>query len=249
MRARVLFLGSAYHPLSVACLDTLASTGVELLVARDIRAGRTRATLIRVWRARGPGAVARRALLVAVAQARLALRRLGITPPGVTSLAEVCRVRGLATVPCADPNGQAFVRQVRDLGIDLIVVANYPHILWRRLFSVPPLGAINVHPSLLPAFRGPDPIYWMRASGASAGGVTVHRIDEGIDTGPIVIQRGFTITSQDDERAILARAVAVARAVLPEAVAMLVAGVPETVDQDTRRATYFSTAPRGASAL
>jgi methionyl-tRNA formyltransferase len=249
MTGRVLFLGSAYHPLAVASLDALVGAGVEVVVARELQAGQAREAVKRVWGMRGARAVARRAMLVAGARARLAARQLGVPLRGAASVEEVCRTRHLVTVPCDDPNGWAFVRQVRNLAVDLIVVANYSHILRRRLFSVPRLGAINVHPSLLPAFRGPDPIYWLRASGATEGGVSIHRVDRGIDTGPIIVQRPFPIAAEDDERAILARAVAVVRTVLPEAVALLLTGNAPAVAQDERRGTYFRAAPRGASAL
>ena len=247
---RVLFLGAAYNPLSVACLDALAAQGATITVAADDVLGTSiRRTLWRLLRTRGARSVTRRGWLVVRARFRLAMRRLRVPLRGAASLHEVIAVHGLTSVSCRDPNGSAFVELVRERRIEVIVMANFRHILRPRLYMVPEFGAINVHPSLLPAFRGPEPIYWVLARGDRATGVTVHQVDDGLDTGPIVAQQTLEIAFGDDERTVLARAALMAGAILPMALASLLSGRVRPWPQPVIGASYFPPAPRGASAL
>lgn len=71
---------------------------------------------------------------------------------------------------------------------DLIVVACFPYIFPAALLALPPYGCLNLHPSPLPAYRGPAPLFWMARHGAQQAGVTLHFLDEGLDTGDIVAQ-------------------------------------------------------------
>jgi methionyl-tRNA formyltransferase len=106
----------------------------------------------------------------------------------------------------ADP---AVVSLVREARADLVIVAGLDRIFGpRTIAACPPI--FNVHPSLLPAHRGPVPEFWQLASGATTGGVTIHRVDAGIDTGPIVAQQAFAIEPWFDAPAFLARSLSVA---------------------------------------
>jgi len=80
----------------------------------------------------------------------------------------------------------AFIERLRTLGPDLMVVAAYGQLLPQSLLDVPRLGCLNVHTSLLPAYRGAAPIQWALADGLAETGVTLMRMDAGLDTGPIV---------------------------------------------------------------
>lgn len=76
---------------------------------------------------------------------------------------------------------------------DVICVVTMNQLLKPEVFTVPPLGAINVHPSLLPQYRGPNPLFWQYYYGDINAGVTVHQIDVGADTGDILQQASFAI--------------------------------------------------------
>jgi methionyl-tRNA formyltransferase len=80
---------------------------------------------------------------------------------------------------------------------DLIVVAAYGRILPRAILELPPLGCINVHASLLPAYRGAAPIQWAIADGCTETGVTVMQMDEGLDTGNILTQQIVPISETE----------------------------------------------------
>lgn len=76
---------------------------------------------------------------------------------------------------------------------DVVCIVSMAHLLPAEALAVPTLGTINLHPSLLPAYRGADPLFWQIYDGVEEGGVTVHLVDEGEDHGPILNQRRFPL--------------------------------------------------------
>ena len=86
------------------------------------------------------------------------------------------------------PTDSAFLQNLRDLRPDIGVVVAYGHILKPELLELPPRGMVNVHPSLLPALRGPAPVEWAVINGLEETGVTIMQLDAGMDTGPILHQ-------------------------------------------------------------
>ena len=82
---------------------------------------------------------------------------------------------------------------LRRLDVTFGIVACFPYKLPPDLLLVPSEGFLNLHPSLLPEFRGPYPLFWTFRSGARQSGVTVHVVDEGLDTGDIVTQRSIVL--------------------------------------------------------
>ena len=105
-------------------------------------------------------------------------------------------------------------------GADLVVLAGYMHILTKPFLARFPGRIVNVHPSLLPAFPGANPIEDALAAGVETTGVTVHLVDEGVDTGPILVQEAVPV----EPRATLEdRLHAVEHRLLPETVAELIA--------------------------
>lgn len=102
-----------------------------------------------------------------------------------TRLIEVPAVGHLAT--------PAFRARLERIAPDLIVVACFPWRIPRWLLSLPSRGCLNVHPSLLPDGRGPDPVFWAFRWGLAETGVTLHLMDEDFDTGPVLSQRRLVI--------------------------------------------------------
>lgn len=86
-----------------------------------------------------------------------------------------------------------FRSALADLEPDAIVVACFPWRLPSSVFALPGTASVNVHPSLLPSGRGPEPIFWAFRRGLHETGVTVHVVDDGLDTGPIIGQRSVPI--------------------------------------------------------
>lgn len=82
-----------------------------------------------------------------------------------------------------------FQDRIVALAPDLIVVACFPWRIPRAILALPRVGCLNVHPSLLPDGRGPEPVFWAFRRGPRTTGVTIHRMDDGLDTGPILARR------------------------------------------------------------
>ncbi|MCZ7584349.1 MAG: methionyl-tRNA formyltransferase [Deltaproteobacteria bacterium] len=90
------------------------------------------------------------------------------------------------------------VARIADAKPDVIVVSAYGKILRKNLLDLPPLGCLNTHASLLPKYRGAAPIAWAVIRGEERTGVTIMKLDEGVDTGPTLLSRAVPITPEDD---------------------------------------------------
>ena len=95
---------------------------------------------------------------------------------------------GIPTFAIGRPSAPETLAAVADLRPDVACVVCFPQRIPAALLGLPPLGFLNLHPSLLPAYRGPAPLFWAFRNGERATGVTVHFMDEGLDSGGIVAQ-------------------------------------------------------------
>jgi methionyl-tRNA formyltransferase len=109
------------------------------------------------------------------------------------------RKLGLAVVAPRNPNDPKFVAELRSQDLDAAVLAAYGHILKPELLNVPRLGFLNIHPSLLPGYRGAAPIQHALLAGERETGVTIIVLSEQVDAGDIVAQE--TVSIGDDETA------------------------------------------------
>jgi len=123
---------------------------------------------------------------------------------------------------------------------DVICVACFPWRLPKVLLEMPSLGCINVHPSLLPAYRGPAPGYWMLRNGERIAGVTIHLMDERLDTGDILLQAAFEIPAGMSAAALEQRSAVLGGPLLAQAVRALAAGTAIRIKQEESLATYYS---------
>ena len=104
------------------------------------------------------------------------------------------------SIPCykiLNLNNSKYLKLIYNLEIDLIITIGFNQIIKKNLIEMPKYGCINVHPSLLPKFRGKSPVFWAFALGEVETGVTIHYIFEGMDTGDIILQKKIEITSSD----------------------------------------------------
>lgn len=125
----------------------------------------------------------------------------------------------------ADPAG--LRRSLLGYEPDLLVIYGFNWILPPEVFTLPRFGAINIHPSALPRYRGPAPLLWALRNGDPDIGVTVHRVDAGVDTGPILAQATGVPLAEDTTFARLRRdLLPVVGDVLAEALTKIVSGDP-----------------------
>ncbi len=121
---------------------------------------------------------------------------------------------------------------------DLIVVVAYGHILPKSILDIPRLGCINVHASLLPKYRGAAPINWAVSRGETVTGITIMRMDEGMDTGPILYVREMPIGGEDTAETMYSKLSVFGAEALREALRKLREGTLDETPQDAALATY-----------
>ena len=134
--------------------------------------------------------------------------------------------------------GDDFVQEIAGLRADLSVVVAYGQILSREVLDVPALGSVNLHASLLPALRGAAPINWSIVRGDTVTGVTVMRMVEQMDAGPILFQTEEPIDPEETASDLRMRLSEIGAEALVEALVLLEAGMIEELEQDESRATY-----------
>jgi methionyl-tRNA formyltransferase len=118
---------------------------------------------------------------------------------------------------------------------DLIVVAAYGHILPKSILDIPRIAPVNVHASLLPGYRGAAPINWAVARGETVTGITIMRMDEGMDTGPMLHAREMPIGEQDNAGTLYEKLSVLGAEALVEALAKLRAGTLAETPQDNAK--------------
>jgi phosphoribosylglycinamide formyltransferase-1 len=119
---------------------------------------------------------------------------------------------------------RAMAGYLKQRGVRLVVLAGYMHLLDRVFLDEFPNAVINVHPALLPAFPGANPVQDQIAYGAKVSGVTVHFVDDGVDTGPIILQEAVTLPYTRDEEEILTALHRTEHDLLPRAIRLFARG-------------------------
>jgi methionyl-tRNA formyltransferase len=215
---RVVFCGMT-GMFSLVVLEGLLRAGVEV-VAVALPALRERA-------GQPPLLLPRRPLARGIVLA-------GGAPRTILDLAAEC------DIPVLELGGPDIPDTLTALDFDAITVACFSRRLPASLLRLPRLGCLNVHPSLLPAHRGPDPLFWMFHDGDEAGGVTIHLMDEGFDTGPIVLQENVALSDDMTEAELDHICARRGGALLAEALAALNAGTIQPQPQAAAHASYES---------
>ena len=129
----------------------------------------------------------------------------------------------------------AIAAWLREQGAEAVVLAGYMALLSPGFVRTFPDRILNVHPSLLPAFPGLHAVEQALDHGVKVFGVTVHLVDEGVDTGPIVLQAAVELPKADDTGEVLANLRPLEHTLLPEAVRLLAAGALRRDPQRPRR--------------
>ncbi|MDT8369957.1 MAG: methionyl-tRNA formyltransferase [Longimicrobiales bacterium] len=158
--------------------------------------------------------------------------------PTPSPVREVAEAEGVPVLTPERPRGEAFLTEIGALEPDASVVVAYGHILLPEVLELPPLGSWNLHASLLPAWRGAAPIHRAIAAGESETGVTVMRMEEGLDSGPILLSDSVPIAATDTSSGLALRLAEVGARAMIEALCLLEFDEPRLVEQDHARATY-----------
>lgn len=165
-----------------------------------------------------------------------------------SAVAETARELGLSLVQPPTLRAAGAAARLRDLEPDVVCVAAYALILPPQVLAVPALGCLNVHGSLLPRWRGAAPVQRAILAGDPSTGVSIMRMEEGLDTGPWCVQRTVPVDEHTTETLTAALAALGAEALL-DALSALEAGTVRWVPQDDALATYAAKISRDDVAL
>lgn len=161
--------------------------------------------------------------------------------PGARALE---RARAASVESAAFPQPDYATRPDRDramaewlvgLGVELVVLAGYMQLLSEEFLERFPERVINVHPALLPAFPGLAAVEQALAYGVKVFGVTVHFVDQGVDTGPVILQRSIELPSAREPADVLDQLHAIEHELLPEAVRLIAHGAVRFDPANRRR--------------
>jgi methionyl-tRNA formyltransferase len=157
----------------------------------------------------------------------------------ISSPVKQCAVR--LALPIVQPerirNNEEFRDQLTALQPDAIIVVGYGRIIPQWMLDLPPLGNINLHASLLPKYRGAAPIQWAIAQGETLTGVTTMKIDAGLDTGDILLQKELPIAPDDKSETLAPKLAGVGADLIVETLRGLQASTIHPRPQDNSQAT------------
>ena len=143
---------------------------------------------------------------------------------------EIARERGLPALvlPSQGVEREEYDRRVvaelHSRGVELVCLAGFMRLLTAEFCRAFPLRALNIHPSLLPAFPGLDAQKQALEQGVKISGCTVHFVDERLDAGPIILQAAVPVLDHDTEETLAARILAEEHRIYSEAIAIIVSG-------------------------
>lgn len=157
-----------------------------------------------------------------------------LTPPPVKTLALAA---GVPVLQPASVRTAEFLNELKSFCPDIIAVTAFGRILPAPLLNLPPLGVINVHGSLLPRYRGAAPIQWAILNGDHTTGVTIMQLDEGLDTGDLLLSQSLAIAPDDTAATLAIRMAELGGSLLCEALDKLHQGKLFATPQNEAHAT------------
>ncbi|MCG8419909.1 MAG: methionyl-tRNA formyltransferase [Proteobacteria bacterium] len=158
-----------------------------------------------------------------------------VTAPAVK---EVALQAGIPVMQPSSARPPEIAAKLAESGAELGVVVAYGKILPQAVLEAFPRGCINIHGSILPRYRGAAPIQWSIIQGETETGVTIMQLDEGMDTGPMLLVRKMAVEPDDSAGSLATRMAPVGAEAMLEVIDGLAAGTIEPVEQDHSAATY-----------
>jgi methionyl-tRNA formyltransferase len=156
----------------------------------------------------------------------------------ISPVKELALPHGLPLLQPEKVREEMFHEALKGLQPDIIVVVAYGQILPKSILNIPTHGAVNVHASLLPKYRGAAPIAWAILNGEKVTGVTTMVMDEGMDTGDILLQREVLIGGEESCETLYDRLASVGAQLLLETLAKMKEKNIQPISQDHPKATY-----------
>jgi len=147
---------------------------------------------------------------------------------------------GLKEIKCRSINSEEFKKLLIKNDVDMVFTASWGEKIKKEVFTIPKMGFINVHPSLLPKYRGPNPYLGTILNQEQVSGVTFHLVDEKWDNGAIIMQRKVKIHPDDTGEELRERTTLQARGAVYELLTVLKTEIIVPVNQNEEESSYFS---------
>jgi len=163
---------------------------------------------------------------------------VGVTPE--IPLEEISSQENIPLIYPEKPNAMETAHQLEKFQADLFILSGYNQILRPQIFEMPPLGTINLHGGKLPEYRGAAPINWQIINGETTGGCSIIYLDEGIDTGDIILQERYPITPDDTHASVLKKTLRIFPEMLLEVLQQIEDGSVQGVKQDPGEGCYYT---------
>lgn len=157
---------------------------------------------------------------------------------GQSAVKQLAQTRGIEVFQPAELRSPANLGRVAQASPEVLVVAAYGLILPAALLDLARHGALNIHASLLPRWRGAAPIQRALMAGDAETGITIMRMDAGLDTGPMYAQEGIRIRADDDAGTLHDRLAGLGARMIVEALANIASGVAQATPQPAAGVTY-----------
>lgn len=151
-----------------------------------------------------------------------------------------CQEKNMECIAPEDPNDSAVVKTLALKNPDIFLVVEYGRIFHQEVLDIPRIMPLNIHPSVLPLYRGPTPVNWQILNGEKTSGVTFHKVVRKIDKGPFVFQKTLDISGEDDAVTLHDKLINLAREHLEEVLSQIEKGTFKFYTQDESKATYFT---------
>jgi len=155
------------------------------------------------------------------------------------SVAELAALHGIPAITPGNPNAPEVVEQIRALQPDFLFSFYYREMLKKDLLDIPQRGALNMHGSLLPKYRGRVPVNWAIIHGETETGATLHYMTEKPDNGDIVAQQAVPILPDDTALQVFQKVTVAAEIALNGVLPALLAGTAPRIKQDLSKGAYF----------
>lgn len=170
-------------------------------------------------------------------------------PVSMSPIKEAALEEGIPVLQPEKARGDDFLGELRALEPDISVVVAFGQILRPEVLELPPLGSVNIHASLLPELRGAAPIHWAIIRGYDTSGVSIMRMEAGLDSGPVLFQVAEPIRADESTTELAGRLSEIGAEALIDTLAMMESGEVPEQPQDHSRASYAPKVDRSIARL
>ncbi len=156
------------------------------------------------------------------------------------SIKAVAQKYNIPLLNAKDINEPDFLGRIKTMHLDLIISISANQIFRKKLLDIPKLGCLNLHGALLPKYRGLMPTFWALANGEKYAGSTIFLMDEGIDSGDIIVQKKFEISPDDTLNSLIRKSKMIGAEVVVDAIEVFRKGNVNLLPNRKENSTYYS---------